>query len=88
MTLWLFAVLGCGDTPVASEPDPEPVEATAAIVPRAARAAAIAAAIDGGQDPVAAMKAQGLDEESFRALMFKIAADHDLSVQYEQARRE
>ena len=88
MMLWMVALVACSEE---TPPEPQPARVVApapAIDARAAKAAAVARAIDGGAAPAEAMKAEGLEPEAFRDLLYEIAADHTLTMQYERARRK
>lgn len=94
MAVWLV-MAGC----LTSEPDapapapaaeapaaPAPAEVEAAKKEAVTRAAAVAKAIDAGTDPAEAMASEGLDETSFRSLLYDIAADPALTKMYADAR--
>lgn len=88
---WMLLVLlgtACGTTEApAPEADPvEEPEAAPAVDARVVKAAAVAKAIKAGTDPVEAMKAQDLDEDGFRKLLYDIAEDPELSKAYEAER--
>ena len=86
--LWLLAVPGCLETGE-TEPVPvaEPAPEVKPVDPRVTKAAAVANAIASGTNAEEAMAAEGLDARAFRALLYEIAGDAELSAAYEAARK-